>query len=236
MNAFSQRICEAELMDQPGLNPADHERALSGLGRVNRWSGTGGYLWRALHGLVERRGLKRIRVLDLACGSGDVSLSLAKRAVHAGLPLTLHGWDKSPVAVGFAEANAETQGIADAKYFVRDVLRDPIEECYDVVMCTLFLHHLDTAEIAPFMRKMAAAALHAVMIDDLRRTPWGYTLAWVGTRILSRSHIVHADGPMSVRAAFHLDEIRTLTESAGLAGCTIGRHWPQRFLLTWERP
>ena len=128
-------------MDQPGLNPHDHQRALSGLGRVNSWSGTAGHVWRALSRLARERRLERIRVLDLACGAGDVSLNLAKRARQSGMPLTLHGWDKSPVAVQFAESSARKQNIANAEFFARDVLRDPIEQHYDVVICTLFLHH-----------------------------------------------------------------------------------------------
>jgi hypothetical protein len=40
---------------------------------------------------------------------------------------------------------------------------------------------------------------------------------------------------MSVRAAFSTEAIRTLAQTAGLQPVTIQCHWPQRFLLTWER-
>jgi len=70
----------------------------------------------------------------------------------------------------------------------------------------------------------------------LVRTRFGYALAWAGGRLLTRSPIVHTDGPLSVRAAFTLDEFGTLAERAGLRGATFRRHWPQRFLFAWRKP
>ena len=42
----------------------------------------------------------------------------------------------------------------------------------------------------------------AVGVADLDRTRRGLALAWLGSRVLSRSHIVHFDAIASVRAAF----------------------------------
>ena len=63
----------------------------------------------------------------------------------------------------------------------------------------------------------------------------GYLLALIGTRVLSRSPIVHVDGPRSVRAAFTVFEALQLAEHAGLHGATIGWRWPFRFLMEWRR-
>ena len=64
-------------------------------------------------------------------------------------------------------------------------------------------------------------------------TRHGRHLVEEGSRLLTRSPIVHVDGPLSVRAAFTVAEARQLAERAGLSGATIRRHWPQRFLLSW---
>jgi len=58
----------------------------------------------------------------------------------------------------------------------------------------------------------------------------------VGCRLLSRSPIVHFDGPVSVQGAFRMDEALDLAARAGLDGATIRRSWPERFLLSWHRP
>ena len=104
------------------------------------------------------------------------------------------------------------------------------------MICSLFLHHLDEAEAVTVLRSMSQGSRRAVLVNDLVRSRSGYLLAVLGTRILSRSPIVHIDGPLSVAGAFTPDEVLQLCEQAGLNGATISRHWPQRFLLTWSRP
>lgn len=235
MPAFAQRVREDELMDQPGLDPHSHQQALSGLKRVNWWSRTATVVWNELQGVARRRGLDQLRVLDLACGGGDVSIALAKHARQSHVALTLCGWDKSATAVQFASTHAKRCGLDNLRFLERDVLRDPVEDEFDVIICTLFLHHLETPAAQDLLAKMHADTRHAVIVDDLRRTTFGYALACVGTRILSRSSIVHVDGPLSVRAAFTCHEIQQLAEAAGLHGATIRAHWPQRYCLVWER-
>jgi len=82
---------------------------------------------------------------------------------------------------------------------------------------------------------MAAATLDQLLVHDLIRSPIDLLLTWIGTRLLSRSAIVHIDGPLSVGGAFQLDEVVQLAASAGLVGAQITRFWPERFLLSWRR-
>ncbi len=236
MMKLVDRVREDEVMDQPDLDVARHQAALAGLKRVNWWSRTAREIWASLECLSRERRLDHLTVLDLACGGGDVSLRLAQYAEAAGMPITLHGWDKSPTAVAYATERGALAGLQNVAFFERDVLDDPIEEPYDVILCTLFLHHLEIPQAEALLRKMGAAARHAVLVDDLCRSRLGYFLAWVGTRIVTRSPVVHIDGPLSVRAAFTTEEISGLARTAGLEGATIRRHWPERFSLTWVQP
>jgi hypothetical protein len=59
-------------------------------------------------------------------------------------------------------------------------------------------------------------------------------MAVVGCHLLSGSRVVHVDGPISVAGAFTPGEALSLAEQAGLQGATLTRHWPQRYLLTWN--
>ncbi len=234
-----QRTLRPELMDQPGLEETIHRGALAGLGRINQWSGTSRTLWSALREAVKScHGPPRspVRILELASGGGDVICALAAAARRARLPLVLHGWDLSPTAVAHAQALAGRGRFDNVQFFQRDALAATLPQDYDVIFCTLFLHHLDESSALTLLQRMAAAARKAVIIDDLRRTLLGWGLAWLGCRLLSRSRIVHEDGPQSVRAAYTLRELQHLVRQAGLQDAVVHCHWPQRFRLTWRKP
>ena len=230
-----QRSRRPELMDQPGLEPAEHVRALQGLGRINVLSRVGSVLWPRIERLARLQGMNDppLRVLDLATGGGDTPITLARRAAAKGLNVEIDGCDINPQAIHHAEGQASARGIR-VKFFVLDALRDRLPSDYDVLCCSLFLHHLSETDAIAMLRRMAAAAQCLVLVDDLVRSRWGYLLALVGCHVLSTSRIVHVDGPTSVAAAFTPSEALSLAERAGLQGTSLTRHWPQRYLLTWS--
>jgi SAM-dependent methyltransferase len=231
-----ERVREPELMDQPGLDPGMHQQALVGLRRVNRISGTVRQLWQPIRRLAAEFPERPIRVLDLASGGGDVASGVARQARRANLTVEVDGCDVSPVAVKHAADQARCFGLDNVRFFKLDALQDPLPDSYDVVTCSLFLHHLEPWDAMHVLRRMAEATRHLVLVDDLRRSVLGYALAWVGCRILTRSPIVHTDGPRSVAAAFTSDEAAELAYQAGLTRFSLTRHWPERFLLTWRKP
>jgi 2-polyprenyl-3-methyl-5-hydroxy-6-metoxy-1,4-benzoquinol methylase len=115
-------------------------------------------------------------------------------------------------------------------------LKTPLPDGYDVITCSLFLHHLEEFDAESMLRSMASAATQMIVASDLRRTRLGYAMALVASRLLTRSPIVRVDGPLSVAAAFTIEEAQALAARAGLAGTTISRRWPQRYLLVWRKP
>jgi SAM-dependent methyltransferase len=233
MRVLEQRRLRPEVMDQPDLDPAQHARALRGLARINWWSRSSGILWPALLALAPAAG--PLRVLDLATGAGDVPIRLSRRARRAGIPVRIEGCDVSAVAVDYARRRAERVG-ADVRFFVHDALAEPLLSGYDVVMCSLFLHHLERGQARTLLARMAEQARQLVLVNDLVRSPAGLLLAHVGTRLLSRSWVVHTDGPRSVAGAFTTAELRELAAEAGLVGAEVAWRWPFRMLLTWRRP
>lgn len=223
-----------ELMDQPGLDEQLHRKALRGLCRVNWFSRSSGILWPAIRDLANQVERRPLRILDIACGGGDVTVAIARRGKRAGIQMQVDGCDISPVAVRHARQQAE-QVRSAACFFQLDALTDPLPEDYDVLMCSLFLHHLEEADAVELLKRMSVATRHLVLVNDLRRTRWGYWLARWGSRLLTRSHIVHTDGPLSVSAAFTTGETLQLARQAGIDHAKLSQHWPQRFLFSWRR-
>lgn len=234
LSRLTERHREAELMDEPSLDASEHARALAGLRRVNWWSRSAAIVCPALQSLAAGSSRERpLRLLDVACGGGDVTAAIARWTRLAGLPVQVSACDISLTALEIARGRADSAG-QSIEFFQHDVLNQPLPAQFDVVICSLFLHHLEEPAAERVLRSMAAASARAVLVNDLIRSRRGYLLAMLGTRLLSRSRIVHVDGPLSVAGAFTPQEAVRLCERAGLHGATVSRHWPQRFLLTWR--
>lgn len=223
-------------MDQPDLEVRLHREALVGLRRINWLSSSVRHIWQALEGLAKtNHSGGPLRVLDVATGGGDVLIRLANRAQRSKLKAQFFGCDISPTAVIAAQEAARAADARSVEFFQHDALQAEFPAKYDVVMCSLFLHHLAERDAELLLRRMAATAERAVLVDDLLRTRLGYWLAWTGCRLLTRSPVVHKDGPLSVRGAFAWNEAQALAERAELSGATFVRHWPERFFMQWSR-
>lgn len=229
----NQRNRQPELMDQPQVDVREHQQALSALGRINWLSGTSGAVWSVLSRAAQPG--RPFRVLDIACGGGDVGRRIARRALRAGVRVQMTGCDISETAVRFAESELERHPdlASVVGYQQCDVVHDLLPSGYDVAICTLFLHHLSDDDAVRLLTNMRQAA-RAVLVDDLRRTALGYGMAWIASRLLTRSPIVHSDGPVSVQGAYTVEEARGLFLAAGMSPSVVRHHWPQRFLMYWS--
>ena len=93
-------------MDQPGLDPQEHVRALRALARINSLSRSAGLLWPEILRLARAYPGKTLRLLDLASGGGDLPIQLWRKSRAHGIPLEVHGADVSAVAIEHARACA----------------------------------------------------------------------------------------------------------------------------------
>ena len=230
MGLLAQRDRQPEVMDQPDLAVKEHERALTGLSRINFFSATAGSYLRPLRDLST--GSVPLRILDVACGGGDVVRRLARydRRWHVA------GCDLSPVAVEHARRRAVDEKVA-VEYFVHDALAAPPPGDYDAIICSLFLHHLEGPQAVRLLELLAKTnSVRAIFVSDLNRSLLGLMLAHAACRLLSSSPVVHTDGPLSVRAAFTPTEALAIAEEAGLQNATIRRCWPCRWMMSWRRP
>ena len=224
------------MMDQPDLDVRRHVHALDALGRANAVSRTAAAIWPSIREAALDQAPGPLRVLDIASGGGHLLLSLARRAARARMDVAWLGWDLSPVAIDYARTLASRRGVKRVRFERADALHDPIPAGIDVVLCTLFLHHLTESDAVALLQRMRAAARRAVVVSDLRRTRLGAAFTWAGCRMLSRSEVFRVDGMQSVAAAFSTGEARSLAAAAGFGGAQVSQVWPQRWLLTWRKP
>lgn len=222
-------------MDDPQLDSEKHLEALRGLERINAWSGSARLIWPLIAGLARENLSVPLRVLDIATGGGDIPITLQLRAGQSNVSnIVFAGCDLSERAMQYARSRAK-KAKAAVDFFPLDVLRQPLPRDFDVMTASLFTHHLDAEQVVELLKRMGQAARRMVIINDLRRSRSGLLLAQIATRILSRSEVVHTDGPLSVHAAYTIHEMREMAEKAGLNGVKIERCWPCRLRLVWSR-
>jgi 2-polyprenyl-3-methyl-5-hydroxy-6-metoxy-1,4-benzoquinol methylase len=232
--ALDARHLTPELMDDPAIDPAEHRRALRALARLNRISCAARLVWEPIAALAAVPGHPPMRVLDIATGSGDLPLVLAGMARKAGVHLALAGCDVSETALQEARRRAVDLE-SELEFFPCDVLQGQIPQGYDVITCSLFMHHLSEEQVVDLLYRMRCAARRMVVVSDLRRCLSGYLLAAYASSLFTRSRIARVDARKSVRAAFTADEFAALAAEAGLEDATLQCRWPCRLVLQWRR-
>ncbi len=220
-----------ELMDAPDIPLESHHRALAGLQTINYWSDSVGIVWRQIEPLLPLD--RPLRILDVATGAGDIPIGLWHRAKSNNVAIEIEACDKSVTAVNHARDNA-ARHFAPIRFFQCDVLTDDIGKSYDVVVSSLFMHHLDSGQAVEFLKKLAANAQQRLIINDLRRSAFGWVLALSAGTIL-RSRVVRVDGIRSVRAAYTMREAADIAVRAGLDAVRVEPQFPFRFVMMWSR-
>lgn len=231
---LAERRLAPEVMDSPELSNADHVAALRGLRNCNVLTASTWVISKRLAAIAQEFGDRRLKVLDLATGGGDIVLGLWRHGKRHGLNLELYGCDISPVAISYAKQRAASEG-ADVTFFEQDIVSSGLDDRYDAIVSSHFLHHLDGNCAVQFLQKISEASNRLVLIQDLRRSVSGFVFAWLGSRLVTRSPVVHADAPQSVRAAFTMEEVRELASRAGLSNYRVTGHMPFRYVYEWER-
>ncbi len=224
-----------EIMDGPDLPESQHRRALTGLGKINRLSRTAQALLAPVLELAQTLGRRRLQLLDVASGAADVPLELALLTRRHGVDLDLTVLDKSAMALAVAQERSRRLGV-ELRCLQGEVpgAAPALTEPFDVVTCSLFLHHLPDGQVPGTLRWLGAHTRGLLLVSDLERSRTAYLLTWITVRLLTRSSVVHFDGPASVAAAFTGTELAQAASEAGLEGATIQRCWPKRLLLKWH--
>lgn len=205
------RSTAAEIMDDAAQSEADFAAALADLERINRMTFAYAPLLRFLDGVVASERLAALSVLDVGAGGGDALRAMARWGERRGLALDLWGLDRSP----WAERHAMARG-TPARWITSDLFALPAERRFDVVVCSLFAHHLDDASLVRFLRWLPGHAIRRWLILDLHRHAIPWAAVWAGTRLLRMHPMVRHDGPVSIARGFSRTDWRRLVAAAGL--------------------
>lgn len=228
-----QRDRQPESMDDPKLPKEEHLRALKGLARLNQVSGVARAMFPHLRAHARATTNQTIRVLDVASGGGDIPIAWARRARREGIKLQLTLLDRSSVAIEQQQRRARRHGV-DILALQHDCLSTPLPAGFDIVTCSLFMHHLDEHQTFRLLQSMQLATEHAIVVCDLDRSRLNLMLVQIAARLLTRSQVVHHDAALSVRAAYTMQEFKQLAENAVARPVRVKQSFPCRFIATFD--
>jgi ubiquinone/menaquinone biosynthesis C-methylase UbiE len=213
-----------ELLDRAGHDPAELAANLQDIRTVNHLAGGVATVLCHLPELLNPlpRG-RPVEVLDLATGGGDIPLSLVAWAKRQGRPLELTVTDRSPEIL--AEARRTLGGVPGVTFSVCDARAVPMpERSFDIVLCSLSLHHFAPGEAVQVLREMDRLSRTGFIVNDIRRCLAGYVAAWAASRVATRNRLTRHDMPLSVLRAYTPDELRALLRQAGIRDASVTTH------------
>jgi ubiquinone/menaquinone biosynthesis C-methylase UbiE len=210
-----------EFLDLPeSYHPDELEGSLADIRVINRYLGDRRALLKHLSRQVGAAA--SFSLLDVATGSGDLLIDIARWAKKRGKTAILAGVDNNERTV--AVATRETEPFPEITVAVADGLKLPFaDDSFDFVICSKTAHHFDEADAVRLVQEMLRVARRGFLLMDLRRS-W---IAWFLIRVLStlftKNRLTRADGPLSVLKAFTPDELADLASKAGAARFTVTR-------------
>ena len=218
-----------ELMDRPQPVNEDLRGALRDLAWLNRHLGANRVVWSRVRHLFHRG--SPLRGLDLATGGADIPRFLADAARKGGCPLEIDAVDFHPATLELARGFSTDY--PEITFHQGDARNWSGERPYNLILCTLALHHFSETDAIAVLRNLAilAAGQAQIVLLDLERSRLNAFLIWLLTGTLIRTPMTVQDARTSIRAAFTAAELTRLATAAGWRNFTVRRIFPARLIL-----
>jgi 2-polyprenyl-3-methyl-5-hydroxy-6-metoxy-1,4-benzoquinol methylase len=202
---------EPELMDRPQPVSAELESDLHNLRQLNRFFGSYALVRQFLRKWIQPS--ETLRVLDLATGSGDIPRLIADYTRQIGVRAQIDAVDQQAATVEIAQKlSADYPEIV---FRQADVFEWGEPGAYDIVLCSLALHHFTEEDAVRLLRHCRELTRRFVLVSDLRRGPLATIGVYLLTAILFRDPMTRYDGRVSAARAFSFRELHTLALRAG---------------------
>ncbi|WP_433831067.1 methyltransferase domain-containing protein [Flavobacterium anhuiense] len=223
------RTEEIELMDDFSLQGEELLGALDQIASINQLLG-GNKL--TLHGIKEllkkTDTSKTITIADIGCGNGDMLRMLAKYGKKQNLNFKLIGIDANAFTIDYAKRLSED--FPNIDYCCMDIFSEDFQELqYDIVLCTLTLHHFTTAQITEVMHTLSKNASIGIVINDLHRSKLAYRLFELISVVFNLNQMSRNDGLISILKGFKKNELEHFSEKLNLKNYSINWKWAFRY-------
>jgi ubiquinone/menaquinone biosynthesis C-methylase UbiE len=221
-----QRVITPEILDSDDCPPAEVEKSLRDLSRINRWFGGVATTRKLIERVAAATGKKHFSLLEVAAGFGEVPKVASAQLACKGIELEVTLLDR-----------VRSHLLPGNRCVVADALALPFPDAtFDLVSSSLFAHHLEPADLARFVSEALRVCRRAVLINDLIRHPVHLALVYAGFPLM-RSYVSRVDGVASVRRAYVPEEmLRILSDGVKRAEkVEVSRHYLFRMgVIVWK--
>jgi len=213
---------EPELMDRPQLVSSELEKDLRNIRQLNRFFGSHRLVLHFLHRWIKPG--DHVRIVDLATGSGDIPRLIIDYAQKIGAKVEIDALDRQSATLEIARKLSGNY--PEISYIDANILEWQPADPYDIVLCSLALHHFSDEDAVRLLRRCRELSHKFVLVSDLRRGLLATIGVYLLTALIFREPMTRYDGRVSAARAFSFAELDDL---AGRAGWRNFQHKKFRF-------
>ncbi|MCX2454072.1 methyltransferase domain-containing protein [Pedobacter sp. PLR] len=174
-----------------------------------------------------------ISILDVGCGNGDMLRVLADYANSNHLKFKLKGIDANAFTV--QHASQLSSAYENISYECVDVFQESaLPEHYDIILCTLTLHHFKDPEIIQLLTIFREKARLGIVINDLQRSAIPYYLFIALCFVFRLNKMSKEDGLISILRGFKRKDLEQYSNQLKLINTSI--RWKWAFRYQWIIP
>jgi 2-polyprenyl-3-methyl-5-hydroxy-6-metoxy-1,4-benzoquinol methylase len=229
------RTDKSEIMDDFNLEGHVLREALNKIAKINQFLGGNQLTLQGVKKLISKVPQSdEITIVDVGCGNGDMLRILADYGIENKLNFQLIGIDANRYTINYArELSSKYSNI---KYYCEDVFSDSFKEIrYDIVMCTLTLHHFKNNEIIDLLTVFNMNSRLGIVVNDLQRSPISYRLFQVLCVVFKLENMSYEDGLTSILRGFKKRELVQFSESLHFNNYKIQWKWAFRYQWIIEK-
>jgi 2-polyprenyl-3-methyl-5-hydroxy-6-metoxy-1,4-benzoquinol methylase len=203
-----------ELMDRPDTSTPELARALINLQKLNRHFGS----YRIIRHFLNRwlKPGETVTILDACTGFGDIPRLVVEWARRRGSHVKVLAVDMQAATLDIARRRSTL--FPEISYVQGDIRSFEPGDRFDIVLCSLALHHFAWGEAVEILQRLSRLSGSAVLISDLVRSVSGILGVYLLTSTVFRHPMTKFDGRLSIQRAFSFAEMGSLALEAGWKG------------------
>lgn len=223
------RTNEPELMDDFLLEGIELQEALDKIAQINQLLGGNKLTLQGLEVLLKNLDKnKEYTLVDIGCGNGDMLRYIADFALKKNYNFQLIGIDANDFTVEYAKKLSVSY--LNIKYLCEDIFDKAFEAMqYDIVLCTLTLHHFKEDEILNLMQTFYKNSKIGIVINDLHRSIIAYRLFQVICSVFNLNRMSREDGLISILRGFKKKELIAFSKLLNFKKYSIRWKWAFRY-------